>query len=130
MSARAHVFVAIVCVLTIAFVLFLLRRRKLKSKFSLLWVTMSVAFMVFAAFPAVYERFSDLVGIEYTPTTILFVAVVFLFGIVVHYSWELSRQEERIRILAEQVAILGHRVGEPAEVPAAPATPDDGSDQQ
>jgi hypothetical protein len=32
--------------------------------------------------------------------------VGFLFLIVVHFSWELSRSEERVRTLAEELALL------------------------
>ena len=35
-----------------------------------------------------------------------FAAIVFLFFVVVHFSWELSRLEERSRSLAEEVALL------------------------
>ena len=33
-------------------------------------------------------------------------AVAFLFVLTVHFSWELSRLEERTRTLAEEVALL------------------------
>jgi hypothetical protein len=36
----------------------------------------------------------------------LLFAVGFLFVVVVHYSWELSRLENRTRTLAEELALL------------------------
>jgi CHASE3 domain sensor protein len=36
----------------------------------------------------------------------LILSVGFLFLIVVHFSWEFSRSEERIRTLAEDLALL------------------------
>jgi hypothetical protein len=62
-----------------------------------------------ALFPNAYDRLSDATGIDYPPAAILFGAVVFLFVIVVHFSWELSRLEERSRILAEELALLRAR---------------------
>jgi hypothetical protein len=46
------------------------------------------------------------VGIFYQPAAFLFAAVVFLFFVVVHYSYELSKLEERSQRLAEEVALL------------------------
>ena len=36
----------------------------------------------------------------------MILSVGFLFLIVVHFSWEFSRSEERIRTLAEDLALL------------------------
>lgn len=125
MSPRAHVFVIIVSVLALLFVLFLVRRHTLKSKYSLLWLTISVLFLGVALFPNAYDRLSDATGIDYPPAAILFGAVVFLFVIVVHFSWELSRLEERSRIMAEEMALLRAR----NDALVAPATaPQDGPD--
>ena len=41
------------------------------------------------------------------------VAVTFLFLVAVHFSWELSRLEDRNRALAEEVALLRMAVGPP-----------------
>ena len=106
MTTTAHVFVVIVTLLTVGFILWLVRRHRLKSKYSLLWLTIALALVALAAFPNTLDRVSDAVGIYYPPATILFAAVAFLFLVVVHFSWELSRLEERSRVLAEEVALL------------------------
>ena len=60
-------------------------------------------------------------GIKYEPATFFLAAIAFLFVIVVHFSWELSRLEDRTRTLAEEVALLRAERG----LPAAPDAPDD-----
>ena len=109
MTTRAHVFVIIVSVLAVVFVLFLVRRHSIKSKYSLLWIAISLVLLVVATFPSLYDRISDGLGILYPPATILFISVAILFVVVVHFSWELSRLEERSRILAEELALLRAR---------------------
>jgi hypothetical protein len=59
-----------------------------------------------AAVPGVLNTLSDWLGVFYSPTIFLLVAVGFLFLVVVHYSWELSRLENRTRTLAEELALL------------------------
>ena len=57
-------------------------------------------------FPGLLERLSNAAGVYYPPATFLIMAVGFLFVIVVHFSWEFSRSDDRIRALAEEIALL------------------------
>lgn len=106
MSNRAHLFVGLVTLATLVFIVRLVRRHSLRSKYSLLWISVGVALAVVAAFPGLLDNASRAVGISYPPATFLLVAVGFLFLIVVHFSWELSRSEDRVRTLAEELALL------------------------
>lgn len=124
MTATAHVFVVIVTLLTVGFIIWLVRRHRLKSKYSLLWLTIALALLALAAFPNMLDRVSSAVGIYYPPATILFAAVAFLFLVVVHFSWELSRLEERSRVLAEEVALLRASVERLEDAAAAGAAQD------
>ena len=110
MSTTAHVFVIVVTLCTVGFIIWLVRQHRLKSKFSLLWLAIGLVLLVLAAFPNLLDRVSHAIGIEYPPATFLFAAVAFLFLVAVHYSWELSRLEERSRVLAEEAALLRESV--------------------
>jgi hypothetical protein len=111
MSTRAHVVILVVAALTILFILRLVRRRQLRAKYSMLWLTVGVAVAVFAVFPDLLNPISDALGIYYEPATFLLFATVFLLCIVLHFSWELSRLEDRTRTLAEEQALLREEVG-------------------
>lgn len=106
MSPRAHLFVAAVTVLLVVWVVLLVRRHRLKSKYSVLWLGLSLLLLVVAAVPDPLDRLSKAIGIDYPPATFLFASVAFLLLVVVHFSWELSRMEERTRVLAEEAALL------------------------
>lgn len=106
LSTRAHVFVIAATLLSIAFIVRLVRRHQLRSKYSLLWIAVALALATVAVFPGLLAGLSRAVGVYYPPATFLIMAVGFLFLIVVHFSWEFSRSEERIRSLAEEVALL------------------------
>lgn len=106
LSGGAHAFIAIVGLVALTFVLRLLRRRQLRSKYALLWVGALVPIMALAVAPGLLTWASEQVGVYYPPALFLLVAVAFLFVVVVQFSWELSRLEERSRTLAEELAIL------------------------
>jgi hypothetical protein len=108
-SGRAHFFVATVTVASLAFILRLVRTHRLRAKYSMLWISVGLALTVLAASPRLLDTVSGWLGVAYPPTTLFIVAITLLLLVAVHFSWELSRLEERTRILAEELAIRAAR---------------------
>lgn len=106
MPLRTHVIVATVIILTVLFIYRLVSHRALKSKYALLWSVVAAGLLPLAAVPDLLVPVSDLFGIHYEPATILFVATAFLFATTVHLSYELSRNEQRLQLMAQEVALL------------------------
>lgn len=106
MTTRAHVFLLVITLASVAFIVRLVRRRQLRAKYSLLWLSVGGGLVLVAAFPGLLNRASDRLGIYYPPAAFLTLAVAFLLLLVVHFSWELSRLEDRTRTLAEEIALL------------------------
>ncbi len=99
-------FALAVCVVLVAFLVVLLRRRRLKEKYAAIWLVLAVAVCVAGAFPRVVEALADLVGVE-TPSNLLFsLALAILLGVCVQLSVEVSAREEETRTLVEEVAML------------------------
>jgi hypothetical protein len=110
MSTRAHVMLAILVALAILVIIRLVRRRHLKAKYSLLWLTLGGFMVVIAAVPGLLDWTAGRLGIYYEPTLLILLGLALLLLIVMHFSYELSRMENRVRTLAEEAAILRHRV--------------------
>lgn len=106
MSDRAHLFLGLTALVSIFFIVRMVRRHHLRSKYSLLWISIALVMAPVAAFPGLLDNASYAVGISYPPATFLVLAVAFLFLVVVQFSWEISRLEERTRSLAEEIALL------------------------
>ena len=106
MSGKAHLFVAVVTAASLLFIMRLVRSRQLRAKYSILWISVGLSLFVLAASPSLLDHVSGWIGVAYPPTTLFIVAITLLLLIVVHFSWELSRLEERTRTLAEELAIL------------------------
>jgi hypothetical protein len=105
LSGRAHILVFLVTIGGGAFVLRLLRRRQMRGKYTLLWMSVGLAVLVIAAFPSILDRTSRFLHIYYSPSTLFLAAIGFLLLVCIYFSYELSRLEERTRILAEELAI-------------------------
>jgi hypothetical protein len=108
-SGRAHFFVTLISLASLLFILRLVRRRQLRAKYSLLWLTVGLGLVLLAASPRLLDRTSRLLGISYPPTTLFVIAITLLLLLVAHFSWELSRLEEKTRTLAEHIALLQAR---------------------
>jgi len=109
---RSMIFFIALTILILAGIVVLLRSRRLKEKYAALWVIVGLVSIVLAAWPRFLAHASDLVGIQ-TPSNLLFtLAIVFLLAICLHMSLELSSQEDKIRRLAEEVAIARQQLQE------------------
>ena len=106
MSTEAHVLVIVLAAAVIVFIVHLVRSRQLRAKYSVLWFSIGLALAVLAIFPDLLVELSDLFGIDYAPATFMLLALSFLLLLVLHFSWELSRLEDRTRALAEEHALL------------------------
>jgi hypothetical protein len=106
LSGRAHVLVVVVVLVGALFLLRLLRLRQLRGKYTLLWMFVGFVVLVVGAFPAALDTTADWLRIFYPPNLLFLLAIAFLLLVCVYFSYELSRLEERTRVLAEELAIL------------------------
>ncbi len=122
MSTAAHVLVIVLAAAVIAFIVHLVRSRRLRAKYSVLWFSIGLGLAVLAIFPDLLVEVSDLFGISYPPATFMLLALSFLLILVLHFSWELSRLEDRTRALAEEHALLRQEVEERLHPPSGGAS--------
>lgn len=97
---------AFVLALIILVVIFeLLRRKMLREKYAVLWLTVGLATLVLAAFPKLLELVANLLHVQ-IPSNLLFaLSIILALGVCLHLSWEISIVESEIRTLAEESAI-------------------------
>lgn len=99
----------------IGFIILLLRRHQLREKYAVLWLVIGVGLLALVLFPELLFWAAALVGIK-VPTNLLFaMTLVLLLGVCLHLAWEMSRSEDRIRRLSEEIALLRARVERPDE---------------
>jgi hypothetical protein len=122
MTTRAHVLAIVATFVAIGFILRLVRLRQLRSKYALLWLVTALLLLPLGVAPQLLEPIATWVGVDYAPTAFFVLGLGYLFLVVVHFSWELSRLETRVRLLAEELALLQHQVDErDAKQPGADA---------
>ena len=106
MSLTARIVSALLAAVVVAVILKLQRRGGMVSKYGLLWTATSVIMLVLAAAPDLADSVGGWLGVDYTPSLVFMAALGFVLIVLVQFSWELSRSEQRIQILMEEVALL------------------------
>lgn len=105
-----YVFAIVGALVTLAFMIELLRRRRLREKYAALWITVAVLVLVAVGFPHLLERAASLVGVTLPVNLVFFVALLLLLVVCVQLSAEVSTLEQETQTLAEEVALLRNRV--------------------
>ena len=84
----------------------LLRSRRVREKYAIIWIAVGTVVAVLAAFPDIVLGLTRLAGIQ-APINLLFsAALIVLLLVCIQLSVEVSGLEEETRTLAEEVALL------------------------
>jgi hypothetical protein len=102
----------IVSLLLLAYVLDLVRRKKLTEEYSFVWILCAVALLVLAVARRSLDRLAVWFGIYYPPAALLIVLGLFVFVASVSFSVVISRQRQQIESLIEDAALLEAQVRE------------------
>jgi hypothetical protein len=109
-GTRLTIVSVIVAIAALVFVFELLRRRRLREKYAVIWVVISLGTLVVALFPPLLGWIAALVGIQ-TPSNLLFFSsLIILFAVSLQLSREVGLLEEQSRRLAEEVGGLRLRM--------------------
>ena len=100
----------------------LIRRGRLKERYSLLWLFASGVLLVMSSSRDTLEFLSRLMGIYYAPSFLFLLAFLFLLLITLHFSVVISGLSEKNKRLAQELALLRQEMLEQmqAESPSGP----------
>lgn len=100
-----RIFIACVSLALIWSVIALIKKKKLKVEYSLLWLTMGVVIILFSLWPTLVNKLAEVLGIYYL-TLIFLVSLSFILLMLIHFSTTVSRLSENETTLAQKQAIL------------------------
>lgn len=97
-------------VIFFAAVLVLLKKRRLALKYTLLWFLTGFLLLLLVAFPDLMSTLASLAGIKSRMNALYSFLIAFLIILVLSLTSIASRQTDRIRALAQAMAVLEERV--------------------
>lgn len=111
MTVASHIFGVLSAVLTLAVVIEMLRRRRLRERHAVWWLIAGTLALLIGVFPTTLVWAARLVGVAIPLNLVFFVSVAVLFLVCIQHSVELTVLEAKTRTLAETSALLEMRIG-------------------
>jgi len=88
------------------YVLEMVRRRRLREEYSILWLAGGVVLLVFSLKKDWLEWASNAAGIYYPPSFLFLIGMLFILLILIHFSITISRLYQMNKKMAQEIALL------------------------
>ncbi len=110
MNLQVRVLSLVVSLLFVAYVVFLVRNRKLGETDSIVWILAGLAIFVLGVWVKPLVWVTGLIGAKFPVSTLFFSGLVFLTFISLWMTTRISGLTEQVKELAQQVALLSAEV--------------------
>lgn len=104
-----NIYFIIISLLCIIYVVIEVRKKNFSIKESFWWMFASLIMLLLSIFPYSIDKLAKLVGVSYPPALFFVLCIIFLVFMIFRNSRKISKQQEKIIDLAQQVAILKSR---------------------
>ena len=105
----------------------LIRRRRLREEYALIWLAASAAILLFSIFDGLVRVLASAFSVSYPPTLIIVIGLLFALVVILSQSVIISTQADRLRDLSQSVALLEWRIRQVEDHGAASLKTDNGS---
>lgn len=95
-----------VSILFLLFILYLIKNKRIKEEYSLLWIFFAVLFIVFAFWREGLDYVAFIIGIAYPPAAIFMILIMAVILILIEFSIILSKLADKNKTLAQEIAIM------------------------
>jgi hypothetical protein len=110
MESRTRLFAIALGIAVLLFVVNLVRTRKLKEEFALLWLLTAVVLVLAPLLIDYLDMIAHALGIEYPPAFIFVLAIISVLLILFQFSMRISHFSEQIKVLTQELALLRARL--------------------
>lgn len=91
-------------------ILMLIRKRRIKEEYSLMWLLFSVVFILFSVWREGLDVVSSLLGIAYPPAAMFLILMMAIFLIMIEFSMIISKLADKNKNLAQEIAMLHYEI--------------------
>jgi hypothetical protein len=107
-----QLFAALASVCLLGIVVELIRRRRLRERYAILWLATAGVIFVFAVWRSGLHDLSRALGVAYPPNALFVLAILFMLILLLHFSTVISKLSDRSTILTQRLALLEERLRE------------------
>jgi len=99
-------------VIIIVLILSLIRQRRLREEYSIMWLVGSLVLILFSIWRGLLDIIAEMVGVVYAPAMLLLIGIFFGVVMFLHFTVVLSKQADRNKSLTQELALLRNRIEE------------------
>jgi hypothetical protein len=115
-----QLFAALASVVLLGIVIELIRSRKLRERYALLWLATAGVILFFAVWRSGLHNLSKALGVAYPPNALFVLAMLFVLVLLLHFSTVISKLSDRSTTLTQRLALLEERLRELEDEPRSP----------
>jgi hypothetical protein len=115
-----QLFAALASVVLLGIVIELIRSRKLRERYALLWLATAGVILFFAVWRSGLHNLSKALGVAYPPNALFVLAMLFVLVLLLHFSTVISKLSDRSTTLTQRLALLEERLRELEDQPSSP----------
>ncbi len=93
-------------ILLIIFIFLLIRKRKLKEEYSVLWLFFSFVFLILSVWRGSVDWIAAKLGIAYAPAALFLIFIMAIFIIMIDFSIIISKLSDANKNIAQELALL------------------------
>jgi len=105
MSLLAQIVTAVIAVGALAIVIGLVRARRLKERYAVLWLLVAIGMVALVIFRPLLDRLSTSMGIQSGTTTLFLIAILVILGVLLQLSVSLTSLEQKVQDAVEAIAL-------------------------
>jgi hypothetical protein len=106
-----HQFITIgISLFFIALVLNLVRKRKMRETYSILWFVMGICFIIVSVWEQFLEKITVLMGAKFPASVLFFFGLIFVIVLLLHFSVEISSLRKQNNTLNQSIALLNNKI--------------------
>jgi hypothetical protein len=103
---RVTILSIVVSVALLLYILEMVRRRKLREEYSILWLFGSVVLLVLSLKKDWLDSLANALGIVYPPSFLFLVGILFILLILIHFSIAISKLHQMNKKMAQEIALM------------------------
>ncbi|MBB6671004.1 DUF2304 domain-containing protein [Cohnella nanjingensis] len=95
-----------------ASILYLIRARKLKEQYAMLWLLLGLVMTVLSLFPSLLDKVASGIGVSYAPSLLYLFGLAGVLFILLHLTMAVSSLAQRVIVLTQTVALQEQRLAQ------------------
>ncbi len=105
-SSNIQIIAITTSALFLLLILYLIKKKRIKEEYSLLWIFFAVVFIVFSVWRQGLDYIAEFVGIAYPPAALFLVLLMAVFLILIEFSIIISKLADKNKVLAQEIGLL------------------------